>query len=92
MLNFLLSLTVTKFLIATGWNPERVQIHSEMIDLTVKGESHCKNWAEIPKGLSGATGGLIGDTILICGGYQSGIEGSQSDECYRFVNFKISLF
>ena len=92
MLNFLLSLTVTKFLIATGWNPERVQIHSEMIDLTVKGESHCKNWAEIPKGLAGATGGLIGDTILICGGYQPGIEGSQSDECYRFVNFKISLF
>lgn len=92
MLNFLLSLTVTKFLIATGLNTDDVQTHSEIIDLTVKGESHCKNWAEIPKGLSGATGGLIGDTILICGGYQSGIEGSQSDECYRFVNFKISLF
>ena len=92
MLNFLLSLTDTKFLIATGWNSDGDQTHSEMIDLTVKGESHCSNWAEIPKGLIQATGGVIEDTILICGGYQHGIEGSSSDECYRSVNFEMSFW
>ena len=91
MLNFLSSLTVTKFLIATGENSDDAPYHSEIIDLTVKGESHCKNWAEIPKGLLGATGGLIGNTILICGGYQYGIVGSTSDECYRSVNFEMSF-
>ena len=62
-------------------NEDGLQKHSEMIDLTVKGESHCSNWAEIPKGLVDATSGLIEDTVLICGGYDL-IEKSSSDECY----------
>ena len=68
-------------MIVAGLNDDDIQTHSELIDLTVKGESHCSNWAEIPKGLVYPTGGLIEDTILICGGGVL-IEGSTSDECY----------
>ena len=82
LLTFYSFSTDTKFLIVAGGNDDSLQTHSEMIDLTVKGESHCRNWVEIPEGLHAATGGLIDDTILICGGYK-GIEGSTSDECYR---------
>ena len=71
--------TVTKFLITTGWNPDGHQRTSEMIDLAIKSDSSCRNWAEFPRDVDSATGGLIKETVVICGGGNT--EGS-SDECY----------
>ena len=34
----------------------------------------CNNWPDFPIDLFGATGGLIGNTIIICGGYSNGYE------------------
>ena len=35
----------------------------------------CKNWLDFPISVEGAIGGLIGDTVIICGGYD-GYDGS----------------
>ena len=51
-----------------------------MLDLSVRGNSKCYKWAEFPKNVEAAVGGLIGDTILICGG---GDQDDSSDECYK---------
>ena len=44
----------------------------------------CNNWPDFPIGVSGATGGLIGDTVIICGG-------KGSDECYSLTSEKSTL-
>ena len=41
----------------------------------------CNNWPELPISLDGATGGLIGNTVIICGG----------DECYSLTSEKATL-
>ena len=67
----------TKILIATGDSNKR---SIDIIDLSVKGESKCPDWTDFPKSdWSGSTGGLVGKSILICGGEESNIE---IDECY----------
>ena len=73
--------TVTKFLITTGFNSDGYQRTSEMIDLAIKSDSGCKNWAEFPKDVDSATGGVIKETVVICGG--GNIDTGESfDECY----------
>ena len=47
----------------------------------------CKNWPDFPIGVRGATGGLIGDTVIICGGS----DGSSVDECYSLTSKKATL-
>ena len=47
----------------------------------------CKNWPEFPIGVSGATGGLIGDTVIICAGDDGGYVG----ECYSLTSEKATL-
>ena len=47
----------------------------------------CNNWPNFPIGFGGATGGLIGDTVIICGG----IAGSYVDECYSLTSEKATL-
>ena len=47
----------------------------------------CKNWPHFPISVDGATGGLIGNTVLICGGY----DGSFIDECYSLTSQKRPL-
>ena len=49
----------------------------------------CNNWPDFPIGVSGATGGLIGDTVVICGGYD--ISGYSVDECYSLTAEKATL-
>ena len=44
----------------------------------------CNNWPDFPRDLMGATGGLIGNTIIICGGYSDGYEG----QCYSLTSEK----
>ena len=51
-----------------------MQTTSEIVDLTVKGGNMCNNWPDFPIDIMGATGGLIGNTIIICGGYSDGYE------------------
>ena len=55
--------------------------------MTVKGGNKCNNWPDFPIGVVGATGGLIGDTVIICGGY----DGSSVDECYSLTSEKATL-
>ena len=57
----------------------------------------CKNWPEFPVRLDGATGGLIGDTVIICGGFNS-TQGTFShvdewitNECYSLTSEKATL-
>ena len=67
----------TKILIATGDSNKR---SIDIIDLSVKGESKCPDWTDFPKSdWSGSTGGLVGKSILICGG---GDTNTEIDECY----------
>ena len=61
--NFFL-FTVSKFLITTGKNHDGYQRDSKMLDLSIKGGSNCKDWAELPKDIDSATGGV---TPRCCG-------------------------
>ena len=70
---------MSKFLITTGKNYEGYQRDSKMIDLSIKGGSNCKDWPELPKDVDSATGGVIQDVVVICGG---GISGKSFDECF----------
>ena len=54
----------------------------------------CKNWPEFPIGLGGATGGLVGDTVIICGGFNgtfSFVDEWITDECYSLTSKKATL-
>ena len=73
-------------MITTGKKDVGYQRTSEMIDLAIKSDSSCKNWAEFPKDVGSATGGVIKETVVICGG---GIPGESSDECYS-LNGKVA--
>ena len=75
-------------MITTGINNDGYQRTSEMIDLAIKSDSSCKNWAEFPKDVDSATGGVIKDTVVICGGGDLNI-GESFDECYN-LNGKVA--
>ena len=49
----------------------------------------CNNWPDFPIGVTAATGGLIGDTVIICGGYDS--DYNYVDECYSLTSEKATL-
>ena len=54
----------------------------------------CKNWPDLPMDFYGATGGLIGNTVLICGGYgkrNSSYRRSSLDDCYSMTSQKVTL-
>ena len=75
-------------MITTGANSDGRQRTSEMIDLAIKSDSSCKNWAEFPKDVDSATGGVIKETVVICGGGDLNIYES-FDECYS-LNGKVA--
>ena len=56
--------------------------------MTVKGGNKCNNWPDFPIGVLGATGGLIGNTVIICGGRDSNYV---ADECYTLTSDKATL-
>ena len=56
--------------------------------MTVKGGIKCNNWPDFPIGVYAATGGLIENTVMICGGR---IGGSISDKCYSLTSQKATL-
>ena len=59
--------------------------------MTVKGGNMCKNWPNFPISLSQrATGGFIGNTVMICGGsMDAGL--NAVDECYSLTSEKRTL-
>ena len=61
-----------------------LQTTSEIVDLTITGGKMCENWQDFPLSVVGATGGIIGDTIMICGG-------GNSDECYSLTSQEATL-
>jgi hypothetical protein len=79
---------VSKFLITTGENHDGYQRDSKMLDLSIKGGSKCNDWAELPKDVLKATGGVIQDVVVICGG---GTYGETFDECYSLNGKAITL-
>ena len=56
--------------------------------MTVKGGHKCNNWPDFPIGVFGATGGLVGNTVIICGGRDTNYV---SDECYSLTSDKATL-
>ena len=57
--------------------------------MTVKGGNKCNHWPNFPIGVEVATGGLIGDTVIICGGHD--VLYSSVDECYSLTSEKATL-
>ena len=58
--------------------------------------NNCKNWPKIPKHVMGATSGLLGNTVMICGGsnidiYISSFGNLKADECYSITSQKVTL-
>ena len=70
---------MSKFLITTGWNKDGYPRNSKILDLSIKGGSNCNDWAEFPKDVVAATGGVIQDVVVICGG---GYASTEFNECY----------
>ena len=66
-------------MITTGWNQNGYQRDSKVLDLSIKGGSNCQDWAEFPKDVVAATGGVIQDVVVICGG---GDASTEFNECY----------
>ena len=84
---------MSKFLITTGKNYDGFQRDSRMLDLSIKGGSNCKDWAELPKDVLSATGGVIQDVVVICGGgITAGSFSEAFDECYSLNGKTATLF
>ena len=56
--------------------------------MTVKGGIKCNKWPDFPIGVNAATGGLIENTVMICGGR---VLGSISNKCYSLTSHKATL-
>jgi hypothetical protein len=53
--------------------------------LSGKGSNRCKDWPDYPIRVDSATGGLIGNTVIICGG------GREVADCYSLTSKKATL-
>ena len=84
-------MTVSKILITTGDNDDGHQTTSEIKDLSIKGGNKCINWPDFPISVSQAQGGLIKDTVMICGGRYGGANGEIFDECYSLTAQKATF-
>ena len=51
----------------------------------------CNNWPNFPISVNGATGGLIGDTVIICGGVDGDYNYNYVDVCYSLTSEKRTL-
>ena len=61
-------------MLLSGLTTSEVHVHtSEIIDLKETNENGntCENWAEYSPFTSGATGGLLGNKAILCGGFNS---------------------
>ena len=67
----------TKLLVITGSGPDSTK--SEIIDLADP-NAKCKPWADYPLAVNSSVGQMIGDKVVICGGYGSK---GPVDKCYK---------
>ena len=82
--------SVTKFLITTGIHGYGQNYKSRLIDLSINASSTCFDWPILPNDVYGATGGLVSNTPLICGGWNHGAY-QASDECHIIDGRKPTL-
>ena len=83
--------SVTKFLITTGNHKENYygqNYKSRIIDLAINVTSGCFDWPTFPDYVYGATGGLVSNTPIICGGR---VFDDVSDECHILDGRKLTL-
>ena len=52
--------------------------------------NNCKNWPNFPKHISRTTSGLLGNTVMICGGFNN-FYNLANNECYSFTAQKTTL-
>ena len=62
---------------------------SEIIDLSCSGYHRCPDWVDFPSDAYGATGGLLEDVPIICGGYSNY---KYFNECYKVIENGVFLF
>ena len=85
--------SVTKFLIATGIRNEDYHgqnYKSRIIDLSINITSGCFDWPVLPAHMSGATGGLVSNMPLICGGWNYD-DDHVFNECHTMDGRKTTL-
>ena len=75
-------------LVTTGWNDGEVQAKTEVLDLSLAGNYVCQDWHDYPFPVAGATIGLLGTKIVVCGGNDGA---SKIDDCYS-MNSKETKF
>ena len=81
---FPFKITASKILVTTGQDIGGHQTTSQVIDFTAKCNmgiedcTNCKNWPNFPKHVSGTTSGLLGNTVMICGGFNNDVFDIQS--------------
>ena len=66
-------------MVTTGKNNEGRQTRTEVLDLSIAENFQCQDWPDYPMAVTGATIGLLGNEVLVCGG-STGT--SYTDECY----------
>ena len=76
----------TTVLLLSGLTSDDVHVHqSEVRNIGMgSAEENCENWADYSPFTSGATGGLMGDRAVLCGGYNS-------MQCYEVNKTAMSL-
>ena len=85
MKKILSCIAVSKFLITTGKTTGYDYIKkSEILDISDQKKFQCADWVDYPIGVYGATGGLVGQVPVICGGWSSGY----IDDCYKVTGNK----
>ena len=75
-------------MVTTGWNDGGFQAKTEVLDLSIAEKFQCQDWPDYPMAVGGATIGLLGKEVLVCGGYDGT---SIIDECYS-INSKGTVF
>ena len=74
-------------MVTTGRNDRGYQDKTEVLDLSIAEKFQCQVWPDYPMALEVATIGLLGNKVLVCGGY----DGLFIDECYS-INAKGTEF
>ena len=84
-------LSVSRFLITTG-KSSISETKSDIIDLSVSDKYQCSDWVDLgastldlPMDNFGATGGLLGKTLVFCGG-------TNIDKCYKINSKNVEIF
>ena len=54
---------------------------SEIVDLSLTGNSECSDWIDYPNNIRGATGGFLGNIPVVCGGTNE-LSEIQNSGCY----------